>query len=176
MTSNDDQHRQQKARSPLAARLAALIDGPADGPSPDGQQYQERSFVHAPAAPDTQSATRPVQSTPAPSSLDSAAHAAGWTLPILQLVARILLTDEAINQAQHPGLTRNRIRPLLPDYLRKEADTLLHWLDAAHLLAPPVSQMEPFRHPRPLTCSTAEELVRRLMATPYPGSTMPAGS
>jgi hypothetical protein len=170
MNSNNEHHPHQTARASLAARLAALIDGPADVPSDTSERHQEHISGHPSTSSSMQSPTRPSPVPAPPSPLDTAAHAAGWTLPILHSVARHLFTNEAINEAQHPGLTRNRIRPLLPDHLRKEADTLLHWLDAAQLLAPPVSQMETFRHPRPLTCKTTEDLVRRLAATPYPRS------
>jgi len=144
--------------SSLAARLAALIDGQANTlvtssvPSPSSSVTLSRSLL-------------PTSSS---SPLDSIAQAAGWTLPILENVARRLLAESTIVNADYPGLTRNRVRPLLPADVHTEADFLLRWLDAAQLLAPPPRVVEPYRYPRPLVVTSGDEMVQRLITTPYP--------
>jgi hypothetical protein len=142
----------------LAARLAALIDG----------QTSALALSTVPSTASSPPSSPSLQSAPPPSPLDAAAQAAGWTLPVLENIARCLVTDLTIVDAQYPGLTRNRVRPLLPENVRSEADPLLRWLDAAHVLAPPASAAEPYRHPRRLLVTGLDDLVQRLVATPYP--------
>ncbi len=130
----------------LAQRLAALING-----APVSATYPEAN---------TNAATR---------ANDMASSTTQWTSEVLALVGERLLNDAAIIAAQHPGVTRSRIRAVLPDHLKAQDEQLLHWLDAAEVLAPPITLNEPFRHPRRILCTTVRELVERLCAMPHPG-------
>lgn len=128
----------------LAQRLAALIDGaPALSPATVGRK-------------DGDNVTKV---------LTSPRH---WTLLELAAVSEQLLTDPAIVYSQHPGVTRSRIRAILPEHRKAEAEQILHWLDTAQILAPPITPEAPFRHPRTIACATAAELADRLAAVPYP--------
>lgn len=144
--------------SSLAARLAALIDGQTSASAVSTMPSPPSSILSSPS----------LQPAPPSSPLDPAAQAAGWTLPILESIARCLLVEPTIVDADYPGLTRNRVRPLLPADVHNEADALLHWLDAAQLLARPASAAEPYRHPRPLLVTKSDDIVQRLVTTPYP--------
>ena len=109
--------------------------------------------------------------------LDVVPHAAGvWTSQERAAFAERLLIDPTIATAQHPGITRSRLRALLPEHRKAQAEELLQWLDAAHVLAPPITPDAPFRHPRRLTCTTAADLRARLAATPHPIFNPPGGS
>jgi hypothetical protein len=131
--------------------LATLIDGSEACVPPSDSQAIDMLQVSAPI-------------------LNHAVVPTGWTLQILEQLAQRLLTDPAIVASQHPGVTRNRVRMLLPDYLKSQDEHVLRWLDAAHLLAPPVTPTEPFRHPRKICCATTTELIRRLVAMLYADS------
>jgi len=127
----------------LAQRLAALIDGAA---------------VHAIAVPEH-------------ASLGTAARASAaldWTPPERAAFIEQLLIDPAITDAQHPGVTRSRVRALLPDHRKTQIDAVLKWLDAASVLAPPLMPAAPFRHPRRLRHTDAAALAERLADTPFP--------
>ena len=100
---------------------------------------------------------------------DVVPHAAGvWTPQERAAFAEQLLADSTIAAAQHPGVTRSRLRALLPEHRKAQAEELLQWLEAAHVLAPPSTPAAPFRHPRRLACTTATDLRERLAATPHP--------
>jgi hypothetical protein len=130
----------------LAQRLATLIDGvPEAAPAPVGHNN----------AGDVNEV------------ITSLTH---WTPSELAAFSEQLLTDPAIVYAQHPGVTRSRIRAILPNHRKAQAEQVLHWLDVAQVLARAITQDAPFRHPRPIACATAADLADRLAAVPYPAS------
>jgi hypothetical protein len=165
----------QQVRSPLACRLAALIDD-ADHPATVVPIEERAAPIHVVLHT---SAGQPSisQQSATPADVDELAivradaYAVGWTLRLLQDVATRLLECSNKGEMQHPGVAPKRVRAILPDHLKVQYMLVLRWLDAAHVLAPPVAVTDPFRHPRLITCSIAAELVARLVATPYPGHT-----
>jgi hypothetical protein len=128
----------------FAQRLAALID--------DQETLTDASTVgrHAPLAA-------------------GVAHFPGaWTPQERGAFAERLLADTSIGAAQHPGVTRSRVRAMLPDHRKAQDEQMLQWFDAAQVLAPSITPDAPFRHPRRLTCTTPTDLLARLAATPHP--------
>jgi hypothetical protein len=162
----------QQVRSPLACRLAALID--------DADHTAKVLPIEELAAPihvvQHNSAGHPSlsQQSVTPADVDELAvvradaYAVGWTLPLLQEVVTRLLECSNKGEMQHPGVAPKRVRAILPDHLKVQYMLVLRWLDAANVLGPPVALTDPFRHPRVITCSIAAEVVARLVATPYP--------
>lgn len=161
-----------QVQSSLAYRLASLIDGvvstedvvPAeysfDMPNATQDDLGSRLLVMTPVAP-------PVNSDEL-ADVRADAYAAGWTMPLLQEVAMRLLEQSSMDGMQHPGVAPKRLRIILPEHLKAQYLHVLRWFDAAHVLAPAVMPTEPFRHPRPLVCSTVDELIMRLLVAPYP--------
>ncbi len=130
------------ATADLAQRLAALIDGD-DPPTPGGTRR----------APD-------ISAVPA--------GTPSWTAHERTALVDRLLHDASIDNTQHPGITRSRLRTLLPEHRKAQVDAVLQWLEAARVLAPPITPASPFRHPRRLASTTAAELLGNLNATPHP--------
>jgi hypothetical protein len=130
------------ATADLAQRLAALIDG------------DDLSVMHdMEHAPDTRTAP---------------AGTPYWTVHERTVLVDRLLHDASIGNTQHPGVTRSRLRTLLPEHRKAHVDAVLQWLEAAQVLAPPITPALPFRHPRRLICTTPEKLLCKLNATPHP--------
>ncbi len=130
------------ATADLAQRLAALIDGD-DPPAMDDMEH----------APNTRAAL---------------ADTSCWTVHERTALVDRLLHDASIGTTQHPGITRSRLRTLLPEHRKAQVDAVLQWLEAARVLAPPITPASPFRHPRRLASTTAAELLGNLNATPHP--------
>ena len=130
------------ATTDLAQRLAALIDG--DDPPAPGETQHALSTRAAPVG------------------------APCWTAHERTALVDRLLHDAHIGTTQHPGITRSRLRTLLPDHHKAHVDAVLQWFEAAHVLAPPITPTLPLRHPRRLVSTTAADLLRQLDATPHP--------
>jgi hypothetical protein len=79
---------------------------------------------------------------------------------------------------QSPSLTEGRpgrvglAIPRLKQTLglsKAEAIALLHWLDQAHILDPPIDPQQPWLQPRRLATTDLAKIATRLQATPIPG-------
>jgi len=161
-----------QVRSSFAYRLASLIDGVVltEDTSTINHSF---NILDASQAKDEHAL---LVATPVAQPVDvdelaevhADAYAAGWTMPLLYDVATQLLKQSSTDTLQHPGVASKRLRAALPAHLKAQHLRVLHWFEAAHVLAPAVTATDPFRHPRPLVCSTAADLVARLVATPYP--------
>lgn len=161
-----------QVQSLLAYRLASLINGVV---STGDTLPTENSFDTLDASQDRDENDLLVATPSAPlTTIDELvdvhadAYAAGWTMPLLYDVATQLLEQSNKDALQHPGVAPKRMRAVLPDHLKVQHLRVLHWFDAAHVLAPSVTTTDPFRHPRPIICDTVADLVARLLATPYP--------
>lgn len=161
-----------QVRSLLAYRLAVLIDGagPTEKPLPGNNSIHmldtgQDHDVHELSVAEQ---VAPPIDVDALANAHADAYAAGWTMPLLQEVATRLLEQSSTDEIQHPGVAPKRLRVLLPDHLKAQYIHVLRWFDAAHVLAPAVTPKDPFRHPRPIVCSTVAECIARLLATPYP--------
>jgi hypothetical protein len=130
------------ATADLAQRLATLLDGD-DRPAMNDME------------PVLDTSTAP-SGTPC------------WTTHERTALVDRLLHDARIGNTQHPGITRSRLRTLLPEHRKAQVDAVLQWLEAAQVLAPPITPASPFRHPRRLASTTVPELLGNLNATPHP--------
>ena len=88
---------------------------------------------------------------------------------IQALFARIAASP-AITAGAKPGLTRNRLRALLPPEQRSLANQLYVWFDAAGLLADPSRPDLRWREPRALHSHEPAWIAVRLAATPIPAA------
>jgi hypothetical protein len=65
------------------------------------------------------------------------------------------------------GLAIPRLKQTL-GLTKAEAIALLHWLDQAHILDPPIDPQQPWRQPRRLATTDLATIATRLQATPIP--------
>jgi hypothetical protein len=66
------------------------------------------------------------------------------------------------------GLAIPRLKQTL-GLTKAEAIALLHWLDQAHILDPPIDPQQPWRQPRRLATTDLVTIATRLQATPISG-------
>lgn len=138
------------ALSEDAARLAAIIDAGAA----DVLSTEQRRGADSPG----RDASAEVWAT-LPGSMQPA--------EVRCLIERTL-ADPSVTGGPFPGLTAQRLRPLLEPGHRPLAAMVLAWLDQAGLLEAPASTVEPFRHPRALRSTDLEQIVAHLARTPVP--------
>jgi hypothetical protein len=90
----------------------------------------------------------------------------GRMRPVLvEALIKRLLSDPAILGATPPGLTKNRLKPLVEGQL---VEPLLLWLDAAEVLTDPSKPEVRWREPRVLRSADLAWIAERLRATPLP--------
>jgi hypothetical protein len=84
---------------------------------------------------------------------------------LVEALIKRLLSDPAILGATPPGLTKNRLKPLLEGPF---VEPLLVWLDAAAVLTEPSKPEVRWREPRVLRSADLAWIAERLHATPLP--------
>jgi hypothetical protein len=84
---------------------------------------------------------------------------------LVEALIKRLLSDPAILGATPPGLTKNRLKPLIEGPL---VEPLLVWLDAAEVLTEPSKPEVRWREPRVLRSADLAWIAERLRATPLP--------
>ncbi len=84
---------------------------------------------------------------------------------LVEALIKRLLSDPAILGATPPGLTKNRLKPLLEGPL---IEPLLVWFDAAEVLTEPSKPAVRWREPRVLCSADLAWIAERLRATPLP--------
>ena len=84
---------------------------------------------------------------------------------LVEALIKRLLSDPAILGAAPPGLTKNRLKPLVEGPL---VEPLLVWLDAADVLTEPSKPELRWREPRVLRSADLPWLAERLRGTPLP--------
>jgi hypothetical protein len=89
-----------------------------------------------------------------------------------ELMARMVATPAIVSgDANEAGVTKNRLAELLKGVSKAQAkelaETLVVWLDQAHLLAEPTTP-DRLRHPRMLVTTNLSDIAERLVATACP--------